>query len=141
MLGNGVAERDQHGVAAHPTPGGHLQGVAGVVVEEGQDLGVGAVGQRVVGEVGLPALVGQLRGEPDVGGLGALLRLGDDEPVFGQVACHGGPGHGQAVVVGQVPADGVRAGVEARDGQLLSQLDDQVDSLASHRGRGGLRSP
>ena len=32
--------------------------VAGVVVEPGQDLDVGAVGEAVVGEVGLPALVG-----------------------------------------------------------------------------------
>ena len=37
------------------------QGVAGVVVEPGEDLDVGAVGEVVVGEVGLPRFIG-LRG-------------------------------------------------------------------------------
>ncbi len=42
-----------------------MQGVAGVVVEPGDDLGVGAgcavgLGESGVGEVGLPALVGLL---------------------------------------------------------------------------------
>ena len=38
--------------------GGDRQGVAGVVVEPGEDLDVGAVGEAVVGEVGLPGFVG-----------------------------------------------------------------------------------
>ena len=41
--------------------GGAGEQVAGVVIEEVQDLGIGAVGQRPVGEIGLPGLV-RLRG-------------------------------------------------------------------------------
>jgi hypothetical protein len=37
-----------------------------VVIQPGQDLGAGSAGERVVGEVGLPALVGHLGGEPEV---------------------------------------------------------------------------
>ena len=37
---------------------GDRQGVAGVVVDEAQDLHVGFIGEPPVGEVGLPALVG-----------------------------------------------------------------------------------
>jgi hypothetical protein len=40
--------------------GGDGRGVTSVVVEEGQDLGVGAAGEADVGEVGLPALVGRI---------------------------------------------------------------------------------
>jgi hypothetical protein len=40
----------------------------------------------------------------------------------------------------QVPGGGVRAGVQAGRGQLLAELDDQVDHLRSHRGRGRVRS-
>ncbi len=74
---------------------GDVQGVAGAVVEPGDDLGVGAgsavgVGEPVVGEVGLPGLVGHRGLEPDVGGLRSLLRLGGDQPGAGQVAADGG---------------------------------------------------
>ena len=60
-----------------------LERVAGVVVQERQDLHVGAVGQGPVGEVGLPALVRQVRLEPQVGALGSLARLRSDQPVRG----------------------------------------------------------
>jgi hypothetical protein len=54
--------------------GGDREGVSAVVVEPGQDLGVGAgsavgAGEPVVGEVGLPALVGLVCGEADGGRL------------------------------------------------------------------------
>jgi hypothetical protein len=42
------------------------------------------------------------------------------------------------VVVGQVPANGVGAGVQAGRGQLLAELDDQVGYFGRDRGRGGL---
>lgn len=45
------------------------------------------------------------------------------------------------MVVGQVPHDGVRAGVEAGRGEFLTQLRDQVDDLEGCRGRRALRSP
>ena len=41
----------------------------------------------------------------------------------------------EAVVVGQVPPDGVRAGVQAGLGQLLAQPDDQLDRRRGQRGR------
>jgi len=57
---------------------GHRQGVAGVIVDEAQDLGVGGIGQPPVGEIGLRAFVRQFGGKPAVGGLGAFVgRLGD----------------------------------------------------------------
>ncbi len=40
-----------------------------------------------------------------------------------------------------MPADGVGAGVEAGRGQLLPELDDQVDGLGRGRGWDGLGSP
>lgn len=58
---------------------------SGVIIEPGQDLGVRAGGQRVMGEVRLPALVRQLGLEPDAGGSRALAGLGGDQPGPGQV--------------------------------------------------------
>ena len=54
-------------------PGGQVQGGAGVVVEPGEDLGVGGVGDPVVGEVGLPGLVGKGCLEADLGRAGPFL--------------------------------------------------------------------
>ncbi len=73
--------------------------------------------------------------------MGRFFGSGTDQAGLGQVPGHRGPGHGDVVVVGQVPADGVRAGVQAGRGQLLAQLDDQVDDLGGDRGRGGLGPP
>ena len=64
--------------------GGQAQGVAGVVIEPGQDLGVGAVGQGPVGEVGLPALVGQVGLEAQVAAFRAFAGFGGDQPFAGQ---------------------------------------------------------
>jgi hypothetical protein len=50
-----------------------------MVIEEVQDLGVGAVGEGPVGEVGLPGFVGLVGLEAVQGGLGPFLRLGVDE--------------------------------------------------------------
>ena len=65
MLGNGSTERGQHEGSGDPVVGGHREGVAGAVVEPGQDLAVlpdpadPAVGatESVVGGVG-PAGLG-----------------------------------------------------------------------------------
>ena len=72
VLSNGFAEGAQHDRAGDPVVDGDREGVAGAVVEPGQDLGVGAgsavgSGEPVVGEVGLPALVGHRGLEADVG--------------------------------------------------------------------------
>jgi hypothetical protein len=66
VRGAGGAEGAQHVSAGHPGVGGERQGIAGVIVEPGQDLGVPAADERAAGEVGLPALAGHLGGEPDV---------------------------------------------------------------------------
>src|SRR6266545_2802339 len=74
-----------------PLVGGHVQGVAAVVVQPGwgprrhRRVRRGA-GERVVGEVRLPAFVGQRCLEPLGGGLGALGGLWGDQPEPGQVA-------------------------------------------------------
>jgi hypothetical protein len=118
--------------AGHRLVGGHIQGVAAVVVQPGQDLGVtsgcrGRPGERIVGEIRLPALVRQLCLEPLVGGLGALGGLWGDQPQPGQVAADGGCRDADAVVVGEVPGDGVRPGVQARGGELAAESGDQRD--------------
>lgn len=117
----------------------HVQGVAGAVVEPGDDLdalGEGrGVGERVVGEVRLPALVRHRGLEPNVGGLGSFPRFGRDGAVAGQDPVDRGPRHGHVVVVGQAPGDGVGAGVVTGLEELLAQGQDEVD----RRGRGGSR--
>ena len=42
---------------------------------------------------------------------------------------HGGPGYGDVMVVGQMPADGLRAGVQALAGQFLAEPHEQVHDL------------
>ena len=78
MGGGGGAEGGQHDAPGDPQVRGHAQGVPGVVIEPGQDLGAGAVGEGVLGEVGLPEFVGLLGGEPQVGRARAFARLGSD---------------------------------------------------------------
>jgi hypothetical protein len=109
----------------------------------GQDLGAGGgfvvgAGERVVGEVGLPALVRQLCLEPLVGGLGALGGLWGDQPEPGQVAADGGHRDVGAVVVGEVPGDGVRPGVQTRGGERAAEFGDQRDGCQGDRRRAGL---
>ena len=76
----GVAELIDHHRCGHPSVGDHRKGLAGVVIEKRQDLGVGAIAQTPVGHVGLPHLVGQRRLEPHIGTLGALLGLRGHQP-------------------------------------------------------------
>ena len=116
--------------------GGDRQGVAGVVVEPVEDLDVGAVGEPPVGEVGLPAFVGLFGGEADVGGLRAFLRLRGDQPGRAQVAVDRGARHDQAVVVLEVPGDGVRAVVEPFAGELLRAARRSGRCVAAAAGRG-----
>ncbi len=107
-----MQERVDHIGAGHGPVGGDRQGVTGVVVEPGQDLDLGAVGEGPVGEVGLPALVGQVGFEVEVGGLWPFLRLGLDEAGAFQSAPDRRCGDRDVVMVLQVPGDGVGAGVE-----------------------------
>jgi hypothetical protein len=50
-----------------------------VVVQLVGDLDLAPRAQPHVGDVGLPALVGEVRHEADVGAFGSLVRLGGDE--------------------------------------------------------------
>ena len=45
------------------------------------------------------------------------------------------------MTVGQVPADGVRAGVQPRLSQCLAQLQDELDGLRWGRTWAGVRGP
>jgi hypothetical protein len=146
VLCKGLPEGGQHDGAGDPVVGRDREGVAGAVIEPGQDLGVGAgtaigLGEPVVGEVALPGFVGHRSLEPDVGRLGLLLRLRNHQPGLGQVPRDRRSRHGDAVVVGQVPPDGVGAGVQAGRGQFLPVLEDQVDGLDRDRGACGPGSP
>ena len=94
MGGSRFAEGREHDRSGNRLVRCHRQGVAGAVVEPGQDLDVGAfldasdaaavgdvagaVDEPVVGEVGLPALVGLGGLEPQVAVLGALGGFGCD---------------------------------------------------------------
>jgi hypothetical protein len=114
----GRGEGGDHDRGGDPLVSGDAEGVAGMVVEPGDDLGVvaGAAvgsGQAVVGEVGLPALVRHRGLEPDVGRLRSLGRLGSDQAVADQDPVDRGAGHGHLVTVPQMPADRVGAGVES----------------------------
>ena len=84
MRGDGGAERGEDDRAGDPAVRGERERVTGVVIQPGQDLGVRPARERVVGEVGLPALVGLLGGEPDAGRLRPLRGVGGDQPA-GQV--------------------------------------------------------
>ena len=118
---------------------GDRECVAGVVVEPGEDFGVGLVGEPPVGEVGLPAFVGLVGGEADVGGLGAFRRCRCHQPGRGEVAADRGDRHLQLVVMFQMPGDGVGSGVKARGAQLGAQFDDQIDGGLRQAGRAGVR--
>jgi hypothetical protein len=97
-----------------------------VVVEPGEDLDVGAIGEAVVSEVGLPGLVGLLGLEADVGGLRFLLRLSGDEPGAADDPVDRRPRQRDAVMVFEMPADRVSAGIETVSGELPAELEDQV---------------
>jgi hypothetical protein len=146
MGGNGLPEDVAHDRAGDPVVGGDREGVAGVVVEPAQDLGIGAgacvgSGQPVVGEVGLPALVGLLGLEADVGRAGAFGRLRGDQAQPGQVPGDRRPRDPDTMMMLQVPADRVAAGVQAALDELLTYRDDQLEHCRGARVGGGLRTP
>ncbi|MEJ7707570.1 MAG: hypothetical protein WKF82_10070 [Nocardioidaceae bacterium] len=92
------------------------QRVAGVVVEPGDDLGVRAglavgSGEPVVGEVGLPALIGLVGFKSKIGRLRPRLRLRNDQAESAQVTGDGRRRHHLLMMVVQMPRDGVRSGV------------------------------
>jgi hypothetical protein len=82
-----------------------VQGLAGVVVEPGDELDVGAGGEAVVDEVGLPALVG-LRLRRVCRAPSVISPSRGDESVTDQDPADGEAEQAELVVVEQVPADG-----------------------------------
>jgi len=127
VFGDGVAEGGHDGGSGDALVGGDGECVAGVVVEPGEDLDVLAVGEAVVGEVGLPGFVGLFGLEADVGGLRFLLRLRDDKVVSAQDPVDRRSGDGDVVVVLEVPADRVGAGIEALGAESPAKSDNQLD--------------
>nr|WP_231881008.1 hypothetical protein [Brachybacterium sp. sponge] len=115
----GVHRVDDHR-AGERGSGAEVEQVAGVVVEEVEDLDSSPGGEEGVGDVCLPALVGQLGLEPSMGAAGAFLRGGGDEALGAQeTADRGGRGGVQAGLF-EVPGDGERAGVGAIGHQRTS---------------------
>jgi hypothetical protein len=102
----------------------------GVVVEDVEDLHLGAVGEGPVGDVGLPALVGQVGLEAPPGATGPLLGLGDNLAPSAQHPPDRRHRRHHLVVAPmadkQVVVDGVGAGVEALASQGLAQGHDLV---------------
>lgn len=129
MCRDGVAEGGDDGWSGDGSVGGDGQGVAGVVVEPGEDFDVGAVGEAVVGEVGLPGFVGLFGLEADVGGLRFLLWFGGDEFGAANDPVDRRSGDGGLVVVLEVPGDGVGAGVESVGGELSAEREDQGNGV------------
>jgi hypothetical protein len=60
VAGHRGAEAGHDDRAGDPDVSGDPQRRPGVVIEPGQDLGAGPVRERVMGEIGLPALRGEL---------------------------------------------------------------------------------
>lgn len=133
MLGAGGAEGGEHDRGGDPGVGAHVQRVAGVVVEPADDLHVGGVDQPVVGEVGLPALVGLVGLEPQVGGLGSFPGRGDYRSGAEEDPVDRGARQLDLMAMSEVPADGVRAGVEASLAELLAQPQHLVDYVRAGR--------
>jgi hypothetical protein len=98
--------------------------VAGVVIEEVQDLGIGPVGQGPVGEVGLPGFVGLVGLEAVQGGLGSLPRLGADEAGGVQDPADRRGGRRVQSFPFEVSGDRERAGVQSGVRQTDAQGQD-----------------
>lgn len=119
----------------HP-PGHRRHAQPGVVVDDVQDLDLGAGGQPHVGHVHLPALVGQLGAEADVGALRALVGLGGDEaPGLEYPPDRGDGGNDSPAQPGEVHPDRLSPGVIAGLDQLLAHTDDVVLEAVRDLGR------
>ena len=98
-----------------------------MIVEPGEDLGIGPVCEWVVGEVGLPTLVGLIGFEADVGRPWSFLGFGGDEPVTLQCPVDRRGVDLDLVVVFEMPADRVRASIEPFDLETAAIFEDQRD--------------
>ena len=112
-----------------------------MVVFEVDDLDLRAVGQSEMGDVGLPALVGQRRFEADEAGLRTLLGLGSDKAPAHEDPPDGRGRRRRMTVALEVPGDGLRPGVEPTLAQPFPQTDDLVFDLVGRTRRAVMRTP
>jgi hypothetical protein len=142
MDGNGFPEAAEDGPSRDPPMSRDRQSLAGVVIQPGEDLHMGTGGTRrrhepIVGEVGLPALVGLIGLEANRGRTWFHLGLRGNQAGLGQIAADGGARHPDSVVVFEVPPDGVRSGIKAGRHQRRAEFDDLTNHCRRHSvGRG-----
>jgi hypothetical protein len=124
LSGSMQGAHDIGGSCGGERPALHAQ--PGVVINDVEDLEHDAVEAGDVGDVGLPALVGELSFEPAPGALGAFVGLGSDEPTGFEDPPDRRDRRDIVAAAGQVGVDGGGPGVEAGVDQLFAQLDDRV---------------
>lgn len=88
----------------------------------------------------MPGLVGLFGLEADVGGLRPFLGLGGDESGAFEDAVDGRARERDAVVVVQVPGDGLGAGVGAVGGEVAAQGEDQFGGVCGGGLGAGVRA-
>ena len=72
--------------------------------------------------------------EPDIGGPGPFLGVGLHETQIDEAAPYRGGRHGDLVALLEVPANGVRTGVEPLGLELCAQVHHQLDRLVTDLG-------
>jgi hypothetical protein len=97
-----------------------------VVIDRVQDLDVGAVEERQMGGVGLPALVRHLSLEPHEGAPRTLLGLRDDEAPAREDSPDRRGSRRTTVAPPEVDRDRMGSGIEPLVGELLPELHDLV---------------
>ena len=139
--GGGGGETGDDVRAGHAVIGGAIQQVLGVVVEPVEDLGISAISQSPMREIGLPALVGLIGGKANVGAFRAFAWLRIDQAVMAQDAADGRRRGYRQSLPGQMPLQGDGAGVESFGGERFAQHHDRGDDLIGHRARVAGGSP
>lgn len=127
------------GLGGDKGPGRNAQ--AGVVVDHVQDLEDHPVRHLDVGDVGLPALVGQIGHEALVGGLRTLVGLGGDEAPGLEDPPDSGYRRHRRVALGEVVVDGLGPGVDPEVAELLSKSHDLLLIEVGNPRRRPLRPP
>jgi hypothetical protein len=95
-----------------------------VVVDDVEDFGDGLVGEFDMGDVGLPALVGEFGDEPDVGAARPFVGLRGDEPAGFEDTPDRRHRRDRDVGAGEMGVDGLGAGVEAGFVEPFADRDD-----------------
>jgi hypothetical protein len=116
-------------------------GEPGMVVELVADLHLGAVRERPVGDVGLPAFVGLVSFEPVPARPWSRMRLWRDEPAIRQNPPDRRDRRRGAVPLLEVERDRGSTGVVTVAVELLAHRDDRVLHRASRLPWAGVRAP